>query len=217
MTVAPNHHEARLLGLATVAIYLAASTPALPQAGSTDEFESCKVIAADQARLDCFKRLLSKNKSGDTAGDDPASKDPWPLIKTPRPNGAGEAFAIMRAGDTAESDTDFAGLMIRCREQPGLEVVLALMRPLPPRSKRDVVILPNAGQLVLHAETAPPGTALVLPIDGAAFTTGDWRELKQLSIKVIDPDGDIKGVVPLDGVGPAIAKLSVACQSRQAK
>jgi hypothetical protein len=213
MTVAPNHHQTALLILAAVVLYLAASTGALPQAASPDDFESCKAIAADQARLDCFKRLLPRDKPG----EDRPSKDPWPLIKTPRPNGAGEAFAIMRTGDTAGSDPDFAGLMIRCREQPGLEVVLALMRPLPPRSKRDVVILPNAGRLVLHAETAAPGTALVLPIDGAAFTTGDWRELKQLSIKIIDPDGDIKGVVPLDGVGPAIARLTDACQSAQAK
>jgi hypothetical protein len=213
MTVAPNHHQTALLRLAAVALYLAAPTGALSQAASTDDFESCKAIAADQARLDCFKRLLSRDKPS----EDRPSKDLWPLIKTPRPNGGGEAFAIMRAGDTTESDPDFAGLMIRCREQPGLEVVLALIRPLPPRSKRDVVILSGAGQPVLRAETAAPGTALILPIDGNALTTGDWRKLKQLSIKIIDPDGDIKGVVPLDGIGPAIARLTDACQAEQAK
>jgi hypothetical protein len=215
--VAPNHHRASLLRSATVAVCLAASTGALAQTGTPEGFESCKAIAADQARLDCFKQLLSNGKSNRTAEEEHASQGLWPLIKTPRPGGHGDAFAIMRTGDTTESDPDFAGLMIRCREQPGIEVALALIRPLPPHSKRDVVILPDAGRLVLHAETAPPGTALVLPIDATAFTTGDWRELKQLSIKVIDPDGDIKGVVPLDGVGPAIARLADACQAGRGK
>ena len=214
--MAPNYRKAPLVAFAAIAIHVAALTGAMSQAGSAEDFESCKALAADQARLDCFKRLLSNDKPSGTAAEN-ASRDLWPLIKTPRPNGGGDAFAIMRTGDTTGSDPDFAGLMIRCREQAGLEVVLALIRPLPPRSKREVVIAPNAGQLVLHAETAPPGTALVLPIDGTAFTTGDWRELKQLSIRVIDPAGDIKGVVPLDGIGPAIAKLSAACLSLQAK
>jgi hypothetical protein len=92
-----------------------------------------------------------------------------------------------------------------------------LIRPLLPRSKRDVAILSGAGPSVLHAETALPGTALTLPIDATAFTTGVWRELKQLSIRIVDPEGDIKGVIPLDGVGPAIAKLSAACPAGLSK
>ena len=144
-------------------------------------------------------------------------KDLWPLIRTPRPDGGGDALAIMRTADTTQSDPDLAGLMIRCREEPGLEVVLALIRPLPPRSKRDVVIVSGAEQSVLHAETVPPGTALALPIDATTFTTGDWRELKRLSLRIIDPEGDIKGVIPLDGAGRAIAKLAAACPVGRSK
>jgi hypothetical protein len=206
-----------LMIFAAAVTCLVATTIARSQAGPSEDFESCKAIKADQARLDCFKNLLSNSESGNPAVGEP-SKDPWPLIKTPRPGGGADAIAVMRTADTSQSDPDLAGLMIRCGERPGLEIVLALIRPLPPRSKRDVAILSGAGQsILLHAESASPGTALALPIDATAFTTGDWRELKQLSLRILDPQGDIKGVIPLDGVGPAIAKLSVACPSGGSK
>lgn len=201
--------------LCALAIYLVATTVSLAESASSDDFETCKAIKADQVRLDCFKRLLSNGEPGNATVEE-SGKDLWPLIKTPRPGGGGEAMAIMRTPDTSQSDSDLAGLMIRCREQPGLEVVLALIRPLPARSKRDVVILSGAGQPVLHAETAAPGTALALPIDATVFTTGNWRRLTQLSFRILDPEGDIKGVIPLDGIGHAIAKLSAACPSAPA-
>jgi hypothetical protein len=201
----------RLMTLAAASILTAASV-VLPLAADAADFESCKAIQADQARLDCFRQLLSNGESGTVTNESPA-RDLWPLIKTPRPDGHGDAVAIMRTADTTQSDPDLAGLMIRCRDTSGLEVVLALIRPLPPRSKRDVIVLSSAAQVQLHTEIAPPGTALVLPIDATAFTTGDWREMKQLSIRIIDPEGDIKGAIALDGVGPAIAKLTAACPS----
>jgi hypothetical protein len=199
------------LALLIVGICLFHPTLAFSQAASSDGFETCRAINADQARLDCFKKLL--NGGAGSAAVKESDNDPWPLIKTPRPGGGADAIAVMRTADTSQSDADLAGLMIRCGEKPELEVVLALIRPLPPRSKRDVIILSGAGQSVLHAETASPGTALALPIDGTAFTTGDWRDLKELSLRIVDPDSDIKGVIPLDGVGSAIAKLSAACAS----
>jgi hypothetical protein len=171
-------------------------------------FETCKIIAADQARLDCLKKLLP-GASSDIAPEEQA----WRLIRTPRPNGGPDAVAIMRTADTAQSDADLAGLMLRCQERPGLEVVLALVRPLPPRSKRDVVVKLGTAESILHGETSAVGTALVLPVDATAFTTGPFREQSQLSVKISDPESDIRGVIPLDGVGPAIAKLSASCLS----
>jgi hypothetical protein len=198
--------------LAAVGIHLLATTVALPQAGPPADFESCKAIKDDQARLDCFKKLLPNSGSGSASVAEP-SQDLWPLIKTPRPGGGGNAIAIMRTAETSQSDPDLAGLMIRCGEKPGLEVVLALIRPLPPRSKRDVIVFSGAAQSVLHAETAPPGTALVLPVDATAFTKGPFRDLKQFSIKIIDPESDIRGVIQLDGIDAATAKLSANCPS----
>jgi hypothetical protein len=212
--VAPIYRQPiPLLILAAVGLHLMAIPPALSQAGPSGDFESCTAIKADQARLDCFKKLLPNSQSGSAAVEKPA-EDLWPLIKTPRPGGGPDAIAIMRTADTSQSDPDLAGLMIRCGEKPGLEVVLALIRPLPPRSKRDVVILSGAAQSVLHAETAPAGTALVLPIDATAFTTGPFRDLKQFSIKIMDPESDIRGVIDLDGIGHATAKLSASCPSK---
>jgi hypothetical protein len=197
------------LVFAIAEVYLAGITPILSQErDSLQRFESCKIIAGDQPRLDCLKKLLPGAPS-----DIAPVEQAWRLIRTPRPNGGPDAVAIMRTADTAQSDADLAGLMLRCQERPGLEVVLALVRPLPPRSKRDVVVKLGTAESVLHAETSAVGTALVLPVDATAFTTGPFREQSQLSVKISDPESDIRGVIPLNGVGPAIAKLSASCPS----
>jgi hypothetical protein len=196
--------------LAAAEICLAGTTLASAQAiDSLQGFEACKVITPDKARLDCLKKLLPKPSPDTPMAEE--SLAAWRLIRTPRPNGGPDAVAIMRTADTTESDPDLAGLMIRCREKPGFEVALALVRPFPPRSKRDVVIDAGTTQTVLHAETSPSGTALVLPIDATAFTTGPFRELGRLAIKIRDPESDVRGVIPVDGIGAAVAKLSTSC------
>ena len=45
------------------------------------------------------------------------------------------------------------------------------------------------------------------------FTIGQWRELKELAVLIQDPEGDIRGMIPLDGLAPALAKLSARCPS----
>ena len=174
------------------------------------EFEKCKVIANDQARLSCLKELLPKPSSEPAAS---VTDDSWPLVRTPNPQGGPDAVAIMRTADTAQSDPDLAGLMIRCREKPGLEVLLALVRPFPPRAKRDVVITSGTTQSILRGEATSTGTALVLPIEATAFTTGPWQGLKELAVTIKDPETEIRGVIPLGGLAPAMAKLSASCQS----
>jgi hypothetical protein len=192
-------------------IHLAGATLALTQErDSLQDFERCKAISSDQARLDCLKKLLP-NALSDAPTESAGAI--WRLIRTPRPNGGPDAVAIMRTADTTQSDPDLAGLMIRCQDKPGLEVVLALLRPFPPRSKKDIVVTLGSTESILHAETSPPGTALVLPIDATIFTIGPWRELKQLSVTIRDPESDVRGVIPLDGIAPALAKLSASCPS----
>lgn len=176
---------------------------------SPADFETCRVISENQARLDCLKRLVSPTPSEPTGNS--SAESPWPLVRTPRPGGGPGAISIMRTPDTLRSDPDLAGLMIRCREKPGLEVLLALVRPFPPRSKKDVVVTSGTTESTLKAETSDAGTALVLPVDATMFTTGPWREWQELSVRIRDPEGDIRGVVPLGGAAQAISVLSASC------
>lgn len=173
------------------------------------QFEKCRVLGDDQARLACFKNLIPK--------DEPATStatDSWPLVRTPHPQGGPEAVSIMRTADTTRSDPELAGLMIRCAEKPGLEAILALLRPIPPRSKRDVVVTAGTAQVLLHAEVTSAGAALLLPIETSTFTTGPWRSSKEIAVTIKDPDGEIRGVIPIDGIGPAMARLSGNCPPR---
>jgi hypothetical protein len=195
--------------LITSLLYLVGNTHVSSQGRDISEgFERCKAIADDQARLACLKTLLPKPSSGPSASSAP---DLWPLVRTPNPKGGSDAVAIMRTADTAHSDPDLAGLMIRCGEKPGFEVLLALVRPFPPRAKRDVVIVSGTSPSTLHAEASPSGTAVILPIEATAFTSGPWREMRELAISIEDPGAEIHGVIPLDGLAPALAKLSASC------
>jgi hypothetical protein len=179
--------------------------------GIAEGFAKCKVIGDDQARLDCLKKLLAAPSPAKPPTE--GVVDRWPLIVTPPPPGGGgrEAVSILRTADTSRSDPDLAGLMIRCQDKPGLQVLLALVRPLPPRAKRSVVVSPMATPTIIHAEVSPLGTGIVLPVEPSMFTTGQWRDLKELAVLVQDPEGDIRGVIPLDGLTPALAKLSARC------
>lgn len=203
---------ASTLWASIVFTYLLMGVPAAlaETSGVAEGFAKCKVMDDDQARLDCLKKLLAvpPTSTPAEAGEDHR----WPLVVTPPPAGGGhEAVSIMRTADTTRSDPDLAGLMIRCQEKPGLQVLLALVRPLPPRAQRSVVVSPTTAPTIIHAEVSPLGTGIVLPVEPSMFTTGQWRELKELAVLIQDPEGDIRGVVPLDGLAPALAKLSARC------
>src|SRR5258708_3350196 len=195
--------------LSVALVYNAGTTAVFAQERDvSQDFEKCKMIANDQARLGCLKNLLPNGSSGSAAS---AVHDSWPLVRTPHPKGGRDAIAIMRTADTAQSDPDLAGLMIRCEEKPGFEVLLALVRPFPPRTKRDVVVTSGPTQSVLHAEASSTGTALILPIAATAFMTGPWQGLKELAVTIRDPETEIRGVIPLGDLAPAMAKLSASC------
>lgn len=198
-----------LAGLLVVVPHLAAmAADSAEKNGFYPEFEKCRVLGDDQARLACLKNLLPKTT------DEPArstTSDSWPLVRTPHPRGGPDAVSIMHTADTTRSDPELAGLMIRCAEKPGLEAFLALLRPIPPRSRRDVVVTAGAAQVLLHAEVTSAGTALLLPVETSTFTTGPWRNAKEIAVTVKDLDGEIRGVIPIDGIGPAMARLAGNC------
>jgi hypothetical protein len=193
-----------------VALYFAATTTVSAEKKDDIyvEFEKCRVLGDDQARLACLKNLLPKT------ADKPAASHPvdsWPMVRTHHPQGGPDAVSIMRTPDTTRSDPELAGLMIRCAETPGLEAMLALVRAVPPRSRRDVVLAAGATEVLLHTEVTSAGTALLLPVETSTFTAGPWRDTKEIAVTIRDPDGEIRGVIPIDGIGPAMAKLSANC------
>jgi hypothetical protein len=203
------------LWASVVFIYLLASVSAVwaDSPGIAEGFAKCKVIDDNQARLNCLRKLLASPPPAEPPAEGAA--DRWSLVVTPPPPGSGghEAASIMRTADTTRSDPDLAGLMIRCQEKPGFQVLLALVRPLPPLAKRSVVVSPTTTPTIIRAEVSPLGTGIVLPVEPTAFTTGQWRDLKELAVLIQDPQADIRGVIPLEGLAPALAKLSAKCQS----
>jgi len=177
----------------------------------TQAFERCTAIVDDQARLACFKALLSSAPApteAPSAAQKTESSTDWPLIRTPNPKGGPDAVAITRTADTSKSDPDLAGLIVRCQDKPGLEVLLALVRPLPPRRKREVTLGLRTAKPVVQAEISETGTALILPIEPSVLTSQ-----AELTVGVSDPDGPIQGVIPLDGLVRGLARLSASCPS----
>lgn len=183
-------------------------------AQAVEGFDRCKAIADDQSRLVCFRDLLS-GVPGPTSPvqvpalpSTPEMSDGWPLIRTPNPKGGPDALAIMRAANTSKSDPDLAGLIVRCQDNPALEVLLALVRPLPPRRKREVSLTLGSERPTFTAEVSPAGTALILPVEPSALSAQH-----DLTVEIKDADGRIAGVIPLDGLGLALAKLKASCAS----
>ena len=117
----------------------------------------------------------------------------------------------MRTADTARSDPDLAGLMVRCSDKQSLEVTLALVRPVPPRSKRSVLISWGTTQAAFQAEASSTGAALGLPAEVTSLARDIWQRAAELAVTIKDTDGEIKGVILLDGLAPAMARLSANC------
>jgi hypothetical protein len=208
-----NRPRLQVRGLAaTVSIGLACAAGASVAWGQdldpARDFQQCRAIIDDQLRLNCVKDLLSTSPPDAATA---SANDGWQFVRTPNPAKGPDAVSIMRTADILRSDSDLAGVMIRCEENHGLEVLLAVIRPIPPRSKRDVVVTWGAMTSRLRAEASSAGTTLNLPDEAAVFARGAWQAQKELGVTIKDPEADIHGVVRLDGLSQAMAKLSANC------
>lgn len=125
----------------------------------------------------------------------------------------GESFAaIMKTADTAQSDPDFAGLIVRCAPKGKIDVLVALIRPFPPKSHPKVTIaFATGGTLTFEASMAAAGAAVLLPDEVSAFAAGKWQTTASLSVTVKESDSEIKGVVALNGLREAYNSLLANC------
>ncbi|MBR0987608.1 hypothetical protein JQ642_27175 [Bradyrhizobium liaoningense] len=144
-----------------------------------------------------------------------AAPTPSSVWKFSRTQGGkdGESFAaITKTADTAQSDPDFAGLIVRCAPKGKMDVLVALIRPFPPRSHPKVTIAASSGgTLTFDASMVAAGAAVLLPDEVSAFAAGKWQTTASLSVVVRESDSEIKGVVALNGLREAYHSLLANC------
>ncbi|WP_245477232.1 hypothetical protein [Bradyrhizobium guangzhouense] len=140
------------------------------------------------------------------------SSSVWKFSRTQGPK-EGESFAaITKTADTSQSDPDFAGLIVRCAPKGKVDVLVALIRPFPPRSHPQVTIAAsNGGTLTVEASMAAAGAAVLLPDEVSAFAAGKWQTTPSLAVAVKESDSEIKGVVSLTGLREAYNSLVANC------
>jgi hypothetical protein len=144
------------------------------------------------------------------------------MVRAPAPSGwkftraqgakDGESFAaIMKTADTAQSDPDFAGLIVRCTPQGKVDVLVALIRPFPPRSHPQVTVAASGFSRTFEASMAAAGAAVLLPEEVSAFAAGKWQTTPSVAISVQGSGSEIKGVVTLNGLREAYNSLLANC------
>ena len=124
----------------------------------------------------------------------------------------------MKTADVTKSDIDLAGLMLRCGES-NIEVLVVLVRPLPPRARPKVTVTVGGRTTSFIASVVPPGAELLLPLEATALASGPWQAAPELSVEVGAVEGDdqptpIQGVVSLAGLGAALPRLQANCPSQ---
>jgi hypothetical protein len=134
----------------------------------------------------------------------------WRLVRTPGPEQK-EIVSIMHTPAMLQSDPDFAGLLIKCRENLGLQIAFAVIRPFPPRTSPQVTVAVDHTSTDFQASVLPSGSLLELPDEAEVLVKGPWRSAHQLNVAIKGDGVTIHGVVPLDDLGKAIAMLQSNC------
>jgi hypothetical protein len=205
---------AYLLPIAWMASLVAVFEPGLVRAGinNAGALAPCLLAAADQAgRLRSFED--ARPYGAQSAVPAPTSAGTWRLVRTPNPRGGPDAVSIMQTADTARSDIDLVGLMLRCSDT-GFDVLVVFLKPFPPRAHPKVKLTSGGTTVHLEAVVIPPGAAISLPAEVATLVKGSWQSSTELAIEVEDDGNATQGVISLVGLGPALSLLASNCPSR---
>jgi hypothetical protein len=178
---------------------------------SVANFDRCRSIQDATARLRCFEEA-AKGFTPKPQPGAPEASSGWRLVRTPNPAGGRDAVSIMQTADTAKSDLELAGLMLRCGES-NTEVLVVLVRPIPPRAHPKITLNFSGKTAEFTAAVVPPGAALLLPNEATALAAGAWQSAPELSVRVDDEQGAIRGIVSLSGLGAALRRLHANCAS----
>ena len=134
----------------------------------------------------------------------------WRLLRTANPKGGPEAVSISHTADMTHSDVDLAGMMLKCGEH-STEIVIVALTPFPPRARPEVTISALGKEWRFAASIVPPGAELLLPLEATHLAAGLWQSAHELSVHVNSPEQSFAGVIPIDGLGAALATLTANC------
>jgi hypothetical protein len=205
-----------LLGAAAVGVAFIGRAYADQSGSPIPGFERCRTIMNDAARLRCYE-----SNSSNPAGAPPRALDQaagsWRLVRTHNPAGGPDAISIMQPADIAKSDTDLAGLMLRCSETR-VEVVVVLVRSLPLRAHPKVMTSVAGNSADFVSTIMRPGAMILLPKEASELAVGPWTAGGELSVQIEAQDSDepisIRGVIPLTGLGGALPSLLANCATQ---
>jgi hypothetical protein len=154
--------------------------------------------------------LVTPSAAADTEHPSPASS--WHLVRTANPRGGRDAVSMSHTADMTRSDLDLAGVMLRCGEPAGqLEIVIVAVTPFPPRARPDITIATDGKEWRFSARVASPGAELQLPAEAMGLAAGPWQSARELAVKVTSPEQSFGGVIPVMGLGEALATLASSC------
>jgi hypothetical protein len=201
-------HAAGCLSTALFALVLAAPEAVAAQDEPFD-MTNCRRIQDAATRLRCYAIAPVLTSSPRAIPPPPSG---WKLIRTPNPQGGTDAVSIIRTADLGRSDPDLAGLMLRCAG-PDFEVLVVVVRPLPPRARPGVTLQVGSRTTRFDATVVAPGAALLLPGSAAAMARGLWQGAPEATVEVDEETAPVRlrGAVSLAGLGSAIATLLASC------
>jgi hypothetical protein len=169
----------------------------------------CRALGNGMRSPHCYNAADS-GASNNRVQQSPSDSGRWRLVRTPKPAGGPDAVAVMRTASESGSDLDFAGLMFRC-QNPTIEMVLVLSRPLPPRAHPEVTISAGTTTSKFTANVVPPGALVSLPAEAAALAEESTRAEPELMISVALEHDVIHGEVSLAGLDTALQALQSSC------
>ncbi|MGA2126754.1 MAG: hypothetical protein ABSG76_11445 [Xanthobacteraceae bacterium] len=194
------------LGLRLLLIAAAVIVAAVARGAEPGTTAGCRAIVDSAERLRCFERALPAGEPQRAV----ALAGGWRLVRTPSPRGEADAVSIMHTADTARSDPDLAGLMLRCGSG-GAEAVVVLLRPVSPRTRPQVSVTADGRAARFDATVVPPFTTVRLRADAAELVSGPWQGAAELAVEIDDEQAPIRGVVPVAGLRPAFQALLASC------
>lgn len=134
----------------------------------------------------------------------------WQLVRTPGPDKSDDTVSMMRTADLLNSDPDFAGMAIRCRERALPQIAFVVIQPFRPRSKATVTVATGPNPTRFDGIVIGPGSMVALPNEAAALLRA-WQAAATLNVEIAGEDLTIKGAVPLSGLAEALTKLETSC------